>query len=121
MLKIKTKLFIAFHSKTNEQSEIFNQKMKRYLRVYINHQQNDWADWLFITKYAFNAFISIAIQMFSFLANYEFESRMNFDQIEFDENTIKKWINRIKDKKIMFIMKNIWKFAKKHMKKSQIN
>jgi hypothetical protein len=38
MLKIKTKLFIAFHSKTNEQSEIFNQKMKRYLRVYVNHQ-----------------------------------------------------------------------------------
>jgi hypothetical protein len=44
MLKIKTKLFIAFHSETNEQSEIFNQKMKRYLRVYVNHQQDDWAD-----------------------------------------------------------------------------
>jgi hypothetical protein len=38
MLRIKAKLFIAFHSKTNEQSEIFNQKMKRYLRVYVNHQ-----------------------------------------------------------------------------------
>jgi hypothetical protein len=41
MLKIKAKLFIAFHSKTNEQSEIFNQKMKRYLRAYVNHQQDD--------------------------------------------------------------------------------
>jgi hypothetical protein len=41
MLRIKTKLFIVFHSKTNEQSEISNQKMKRYLRVYVNHQQND--------------------------------------------------------------------------------
>jgi hypothetical protein len=41
MLKIKTKLFIAFHSKTNEQSEISNQEMKRYLRTYVNHQQND--------------------------------------------------------------------------------
>jgi hypothetical protein len=37
MLRIKAKLFIAFHSKTNEQSEIFNQKMKRYMRVYVNH------------------------------------------------------------------------------------
>jgi hypothetical protein len=107
MLRIKTKLFIAFHSKTNEQSEIFNQKMKRYLRVYVNHQQNDWADWLFITKYAFNVFISIITQMFSFLANYEFESRMSFDQIDIDEDTIKKRINRIKDKEIMFTMKNI--------------
>jgi hypothetical protein len=38
MSRIKTKLFIAFHSKTNNQSEIFNQKMKRYLRAYVNHQ-----------------------------------------------------------------------------------
>jgi hypothetical protein len=41
MLRIKAKLFIAFHSEINEQSEIFNQKMKRYLRAYVNHQQND--------------------------------------------------------------------------------
>jgi hypothetical protein len=119
MLKIKAKLFIAFHSKTNEQNEIFNQKMKRYLRVYVNHQQNDWTNWLFMTKYAFNAFISIIIQMSSFLANYEFESRMNFDQMKFDENIAKNRVNKFRKKEIVFIMKNIWKFAKKHMKKSQ--
>ncbi len=44
MLKIKAKLFTTFHSETNEQSEIFNQKMKRYLRAYVNHQQDDWVD-----------------------------------------------------------------------------
>jgi hypothetical protein len=38
MLKIKAKLFTTFYSKTDKQSEIFNQKMKRYLRVYVNHQ-----------------------------------------------------------------------------------
>ncbi len=119
MLKIKAKLFIVFHSKTNEQSEIFHQKMKRYLRVYVNHQQNDWADWLFMTEYAFNAFISIITQMSSFLANYEFESRISFDQMKFDENTAKNRINKFREREIIFIMKNIWKFAKKHMKKSQ--
>jgi hypothetical protein len=119
MLKIKAKLFIAFHSKTNEQSEIFNQEMKRYLRAYVNHQQNDWTDWLFMTEYAFNAFVSIITQMSSFLANYEFESRMSFDQMKFDENIAKNRINRFREKKIVFTMKNIWKFAKKHMKKSQ--
>jgi hypothetical protein len=118
MLKIKAKLFTAFHSKTNEQSEIFNQKMKRYLRVYVNHQQNDW---LFMTKCAFNAYILIIIHVSSFFVNYEFESRMNFDQIEFDENTIKERINQFKNKKIMSIIKNIWKFVKEHMKKNQIN
>ncbi len=119
MLKIKAKLFIAFHSKTNKQSEISNQKMKRYLRAYVNHQQNDWTDWLSMIKYAFNVFISIITQMFSFLANYEFESEINFDQIDFDENTIKERVNRFRDREIMFIMKNIWKFAKEHMKKNQ--
>jgi hypothetical protein len=59
--------------------------------------------------------------MFSFLANYEFESRMSFDQIEFDENTTKERVNRFRNKKIVFIMKSIWKFVKKQMKKSQIN
>jgi hypothetical protein len=121
MFKIKTKLFTTFHSKTNEQSEIFNQKMKRYLRVYVNHQQDDWANWLFMTKYAFNAFILIITQMFLFLINYEFESRMSFDHVKFEKNTIKDRVNRFKERKIVFIMKNIWKFAKKHMKKNQQN
>jgi hypothetical protein len=78
MLKIKTKLFIAFYSKTDDQSEIFNQKMKRYFRAYINHQQDDWADWLSMIEYVFNASISITTQIFSFFANYDFELRMSF-------------------------------------------
>jgi hypothetical protein len=96
MLRIKAMLFIAFHSKTNEQSEIFNQKMKRYLRAYVNHQENNWADWLFMIEYAFNAFISIITQMSSFFVNYEFESRMSFDHVEFEENTIRNRINRFR-------------------------
>ncbi len=64
MLKIKTKLFTTFHSKTDEQSEIFNQKIKRYLRIYVNHQQDDWANWLFMIEYVFNVFISIITQIF---------------------------------------------------------
>ncbi len=119
MLKIKAKLFIAFHSKTNKQIEIFNQKIKRYLRAYVNHQQDDWANWLFITEYAFNAFISIITQMFSFFVNYEFESRMSFDHVEFEKNTTRDRVNRFRRRKIVFAMKNIWKFVKEHMKKSQ--
>ncbi len=119
MLKIKAKLFIAFHSETNEQSEIFNQKVKKYLRAYVNHQQNDWVDWLSMIEYVSNVFISITTQIFSFLVNYDFESRMSFDSVQFDENTARKRIHRFKKRNIVFTMKNIWKFAKNHMKKSQ--
>ncbi len=117
MLKIKAKLFTAFHSKTNEQNETFNQKMKRYLRVYVNHQQNDWVDWLSMIKYASNVFISITTQIFSFLTNYDFESRMSFDHVSLKENIDKERVQRIKDRKIVFIMKKIREFVKAHMKK----
>jgi hypothetical protein len=70
-------------------------------------------------EYVSNVFISTITQMSSFLFNYEFESRMSFDQIKFDENTIKKRVNRFKKRKIVFTMKKIWNFAKKHMKKNQ--
>jgi hypothetical protein len=45
--------------------------------------------------------------MFSFFANYEFESRMSFDQMKFNENIAKDRINKFKERKIVFIMKNI--------------
>ncbi len=121
MLRIKAKLFTAFHSETNEQSEIFNQKMKWYLRAYVNHQQNDWANWLSMIEYVSNASISTIIHVSLFLANYEFESRMSFDQMKFEESTTKDRVNRFRERKIVFTMKNIWKFAKKHVKKSQQN
>jgi hypothetical protein len=119
MLKIKTKWFIAFYSETNKQSEIFNQKMKRYLRVYVNHQQNDWIDWLFMTKYAFNVFILITTQIFSFLVNYDFESRTSFDFVQFEESIAKERIHRFRSRNMVFTMKNIWKFVKNHMKNNQ--
>jgi hypothetical protein len=121
MLRIKTKLFTAFHSQTNEQSEIFNQEMKRYLRVYVNHQQNDWVDWLSIIEYVSNAFILITTQVFSFLINYDFESRMSFDHVSLKKNTSRDRVQRIRNKKIVFIMKKIWEFVKTHMKKNQQN
>ncbi len=40
-LKIDVKLSTAFHSETDDQSEIANQEMKRYLRTYCNYQQDD--------------------------------------------------------------------------------
>jgi hypothetical protein len=116
MLKINIKLSTAFHSETNEQSEIANQEMKRYLRSYCNYQQNDWSDWLSMIEFVFNAAISAFTELFAFMTNYEFESRMNFDSFEEDNsNSAKKRVLSRKSSNIIEKMKNIWNFTKKKL------
>jgi hypothetical protein len=114
VLQINAKLSIAFHFETNEQSEIINQKMKRYLRSYCNYQQNDWSKWLSMIEFASNVITSAFAKLFVFLANYEFESRMSFDSINI-ENTIRKRILIKKAFDITKKMKNIWKFIKERL------
>lgn len=41
-LRIKHKLFTAFHSQTNDQTEWMNQTLKQYLLHYFNYKQNNW-------------------------------------------------------------------------------
>jgi hypothetical protein len=123
VLKIDVKLSTAFHSETNDQSEIVNQEMKRYLRNYCNYQQNDWSDWLSMTEFVFNAVTSTFIELFAFMTNYEFESRMSFDSS--DSNDSKKRLSakeRILTQKAANItdkMKNIWNFIKKKLANTQ--
>jgi hypothetical protein len=109
-LKIDVKLSTTFHSKTDDQSEIANQEMKRYLRNYCNYQQNDWFKWLFMTEFVSNAITSTFIELFVFMTNYEFESRMSFDSsdIDIDDRLFaKKRILTQKTKIIIDKMKNI--------------
>jgi hypothetical protein len=62
ILKINVKLSTAFHFEIDDQSEIVNQKMKRYLRNYCNYQQDDWFEWLSMIEFAFNAVISVSTE-----------------------------------------------------------
>jgi hypothetical protein len=121
-LKINVKLSIAFYSKTDDQSEIANQKMKRYLRIYCNYQQDDWFEWLLMTEFASNAITSTFIELFVFMTNYEFESRMSFDfsNIEIDDRlSIKERILTQKADTIIDKMKNIWELIKKKLINAQ--
>jgi len=44
MLGIETKLSTAYHPETDGQMERTNQELEQYLRMYINHRQNNWAE-----------------------------------------------------------------------------
>ena len=79
MLGIETKLSTAYHSETDRQTERTNQELEQYLRMYVNHRQNNWAEWLATVEFAFNNKVHTATKMLLFQVNYGREPRMGFD------------------------------------------
>jgi hypothetical protein len=54
-LEIKQNMSSAYHPQTDGQSERTNQTVETILRIFCNHQQNNWADWLKVTQYMINS------------------------------------------------------------------
>ncbi|SJL06861.1 uncharacterized protein ARMOST_10203 [Armillaria ostoyae] len=54
ILDIKQNVSTAFHPQTDGQTERINQEVEKYLWIFINHQQTDWADWLPLAEFAYN-------------------------------------------------------------------
>jgi len=44
MLGIKSKLLTMFYSQTDKQTERVNQELEQYLRMFINHRQEQWPE-----------------------------------------------------------------------------
>jgi len=47
--------------------------------MYVNHRQNNWAEWLATAEFAFNNKVHTATKMSPFQVNYRREPRMGFD------------------------------------------
>jgi len=46
ILGIESKLLMVFHPQTDEQTERINQELEQYLRMFIDHRQEQWPEWL---------------------------------------------------------------------------
>ena len=79
MLGVETKLSMAYHPETDGQTERMNQELEQYLRMYINHRQNNWSEWLATAEFTFNNKVHTATKMSLFQVNYGRELRMGFD------------------------------------------
>jgi len=79
LLGIQTKLSMAYHPQTDGQTEKMNQKLEQYLRVFINHRQEQWPDWLGIAEFAYNNKIHTATKTLPFKVNYSQDLRMEFE------------------------------------------
>jgi len=80
LLGIQTKLSTAYHPQTDGQMERINQELEQYLRVFINHRQEQWPDWLEMAEFAYNNKIHVATKTLPFKANYGQNPRMGFER-----------------------------------------
>jgi len=65
---IKRKLSTAYHPETDGQTERTNRTMKTYLKIYSNHQQNNWVSLLPMAQIAYNNKLSEATGKTPFFA-----------------------------------------------------
>ena len=60
--------------------ERINQELEQYLRVFIDHRQEQWSDWLGMVEFAYNNKIYTATKISPFKANYGQDPRMGFEE-----------------------------------------
>src|SRR5258708_11406277 len=54
LLGVKLTPSTSYHPQTNGQTECMNQEIEAYLRVFLSHRQDDWANWLPLVQFAYN-------------------------------------------------------------------
>ena len=69
MLGINTKLSMAYHPQTDGQTERMNQDLEQYLRMFIDHRQEQWPDWLAMAEFAYNNRVQTSTKVSPFKAN----------------------------------------------------
>jgi len=79
LLGIQKKLSMAYHPQTDGQTERINQELEQYLRVFIDHRQEQWPDWLGTAEFAYNNKIYAATKNSLFKVNYGQDPRMGFE------------------------------------------
>jgi len=111
MLGIKSKLSTAFHPQTDGQTERVNQELEQYLRMFIDHRQEQWPEWLGTAEFAYNNKVHSSTRTSPFKANYGQDPRMGFE--------VRKKGKYAGAEKFMEKMKEIQEEAKAVLKKAQ--
>jgi len=97
LLGIQTKLLTAYYPQTDGQTERINQELEQYLRVFINHRQKQWPDWLEMVEFVYNNKIYMATKISPFKANYSQDPRIGFERRRKEKyKAAGKFVERIK-------------------------
>ena len=69
LLGIKTSPSTAYHPQTDGQTERVNQEVEQYLRLFVNHRQDDWAEWLSLAEFSYNNRVQASTRQSPFMLN----------------------------------------------------
>jgi len=111
MLGIKSKLSTAFHLQTDGKTERVYQELEQYLRMFIDHRQEQWPEWLGTAEFVYNNKAHSSTRMSPFKANYGQDPRIGFKG--------RKKGKYAEAEKFMEKMKKIQEEAKAALKKTQ--
>ena len=110
MLEIESKLLIAFYPQIDRQTKRVNQELEQYLRMFIDHRQEQWPEQLGTAEFAYNKTHS-STRILPFKANYRQDLRMGFKG--------RKKVKYERAEKFVKKMKEIQKEAKAVLSKAQ--
>ena len=98
MIGIKSKLSIVFYPQTDGQTESVNQELEQYLRMFIDHRQEQWPDWLGTAEFAYNNKVYSSTKTLPFKVNYRQDPRMGFEvRKKRKYEGVKKFVTKIKE------------------------
>lgn len=64
-----------------------NQEIEGYLRLFINHRQDNWVNWLSLVEFALNNHTSESTKSSSFLLNYSKNLKMGLEPMRKPKTT----------------------------------
>ena len=76
LLNIEGNPSTAYHPQTDGQTERINQEIEQYLRIFINHHQNNWAEWLPLAEFSYNNKVQTSTGHSPFMALYGYHPHM---------------------------------------------
>jgi len=81
LLGIKTAASTAYHPQTDGQTERVNQEIEQYLRLFVNHRQDDWAEWLPLAEFSYNNRVQSSTRQSPFMLNYGKHPRLGVEPL----------------------------------------
>jgi hypothetical protein len=96
ILKITANPSTAYHPQTDGQTERVNQELKEFLTMFVNHQQDDWSDWLAVAQFCHNDRIHSATGFSPFFLNNGRHPRKGVEMgVERKVLAVDEWIERL--------------------------